>query len=58
MGEYFLGLDIGTSSVKAVLFDEGGFALAGRSVECALETGADGGRTWTRRRFSGRYYNV
>lgn len=42
MGEYFLGLDIGTSSVKAVLFDEGGFALAGRSVECALETGADG----------------
>lgn len=42
MGEYFLGIDIGTSSVRAVLFDRMGTPINFSSSEYPLITSIDG----------------
>lgn len=39
---YFMGLDIGTSSIKAVLFDEDGYTVTSKAIPCTLETSLDG----------------
>lgn len=42
MKDYFLGIDIGTSSVRAVLFDEEGTQTAMENIECSIFTSEEG----------------
>ena len=42
MKKYFLGIDIGTSSIRAVLFDEGGFLISSESVDCSIHASFEG----------------
>lgn len=39
---YFMGVDMGTSSVRAVLFDETGHQVAVDAIECSLLSSMDG----------------
>lgn len=42
MGDYYLSLDIGTSSIRAVLFDRSGYQKCIESIECPLISALDG----------------
>lgn len=42
MKDYFLGIDIGTSNIKAVLFDRDAYQVAMHSVECSIDYSAGG----------------
>lgn len=42
MKDYFLGIDVGTSNIKSILFDTDGFPVLKKSVECSLCSSEDG----------------
>lgn len=42
MKRYFLGIDMGTSSIRAVMFDEAGYQISSDSVDCSISTSFEG----------------
>ena len=42
MGNYYIGMDIGTSGVRAVLFDENGAQSSMEFIECPVEMSTEG----------------